>query len=67
MEQNKVLAMYDVRRIQQYVFRTPKIKDAVGASAIVENIITDALKYAVKEMGIASEEMNLKWCNETGV
>ena len=67
MEQNKVLAMYDVRRIQQYVFRTPKIKDAVGASAIVENIIMDALKYAVKEMGIASEEMNLKWCNETGV
>ncbi len=27
-----VLAMYDVRGIQKYIFKTPKVKDARGAS-----------------------------------
>lgn len=48
-EQRKpVLAMYDVRGIQDYVFRTAKVRDAIGASAIIEDIISDALKYAVE-------------------
>ena len=30
-----VLAMYDVRGIQKYIFRTNKIKEIIGASNIV--------------------------------
>lgn len=57
-----VLAMYDVRGIQKYIFRTEKVQDAVGASAIVENIILDALRYAVKSM-TPSPSMDEKWCH----
>ena len=38
----KVLAMYDVRGIQNYIYRTPHIKDAMGASIIIEDIIVNA-------------------------
>lgn len=48
---NCVLAMYDVRGIQKYIYNTSKLKDAMGASRLVENIIMDALKYACKELG----------------
>lgn len=47
-EGSYVLAMYDVRGIQNYIFKTAKVKDAIGASAIVENIIGDALASAIK-------------------
>ena len=40
----KVLAMYDVRGIQNYIYRTPHIKDAMGASIIIEDIIVNALE-----------------------
>lgn len=39
-----VLAMYDVRGIQNYIFRTNYIKEIIGASVIVENIILDGIK-----------------------
>lgn len=52
----KVVAMYDIRGIQKYIYRTQKVKDAMGASALVENIIEDALKEATKEY-----EAELKW------
>ena len=59
----RVLAMYDVRGIQGYIFRTPRIKEAIGASAIVEDIIEKALDHAVKaEMEIQPElRVCLKW------
>ena len=53
----KVLAMYDVRGIQNYIYRTPHIKDAMGASIIVEKIIVNALKDACQKQ---SEEKTLK-------
>ena len=60
-----VVAMYDIRGIQKYIFRTEKVKDAIGASAIVENIIEEALDYAVqkkiKEDSITAE---LEWQDE---
>ena len=34
----KVIAMYDVRGIQRYIYRTPHIQDAMGASSIIEGI-----------------------------
>lgn len=27
----KVVAMYDIREIQKYIYRTQKVKDAMGA------------------------------------
>jgi len=62
----KKLVMYDVRGIQDYIFRTPKIKDAIGASAIVENIIMDALRYAVGKMNLPQESYSLEWFDGQG-
>ena len=45
-----VIAMYDVRGIQKYIYRTPKVRNAIGASYIVEHIIEDALKYAIESI-----------------
>ena len=70
-ERKQVLVMYDVRGIQNYIFRTAALKDAIGASAIVENIILDALRYAIKKIreeesfGILTVELD--WYNEEGV
>lgn len=61
MTSQPVLAMYDVRGIQKYIFRTTKVKDAVGASAIVEDIIAEALRYAVDSMK-PSPSMEMQWC-----
>lgn len=45
-----VISMYDVRGIQKYIYRTPKVRNAIGASYIVEHIIEDALKYAIESI-----------------
>ena len=58
----KVIAMYDIRGIQKYVYRTQKIKDAMGASALVENIIERALEEASKEY-----KTELQWYDDKGV
>ena len=55
-----VLVMYDVRGIQEYIFRTAKLRDAIGASAIVEDIVEDALKDA----GGLGNRMQLQWYDE---
>ena len=69
-----VLAMYDVRGIQEYIFRTPEIEDAMGASSIVETVIEEALHDAVdsvikeeneKENG-SNIRVQLEWCTEDG-
>jgi hypothetical protein len=44
-----VLAMYDVRGIQNYIFRTNYVKEIIGASAMVENIILDGMKNMLSE------------------
>lgn len=61
MNNNKVLAMYDVRGIQDYIFRTSKMKDAIGASSIVENLFEEALKDASEKLGLSAE---LAWCDD---
>ncbi|MGN0514447.1 MAG: Cas10/Cmr2 second palm domain-containing protein [Lachnospiraceae bacterium] len=62
MNQNKtdtkILAMYDVRGIQKFIYRTAKVKDAMGASLLVENIIYDALRSAVGHV--------YPWCDKNG-
>ena len=47
----EVLAMYDVRGIQSYIFKTNKAKEIVGASVLVANIITDGLEEYKKTLG----------------
>ena len=64
-EKKHVLAMYDIRGIQKFIFRTSKMKDAIGASHVVENIIGDALRNAIK----SEENLNceLEWESENGI
>lgn len=65
MEIKEVLAMYDVRGIQKYIYRTLKLKDAMGASVLIEDIITNALEYACRKLNI--EKCNFRWFDEKGV
>lgn len=64
MKQNlldkEVLAMYDVRGIQSYIFRTNKVKEIVGASVLVEKIITDGFKKFVENNADKSKYL-LNW------
>lgn len=64
IEQNKVLAMYDVRGIQNFIFRTNKVKEIMGASRIVEDIIERALAYGLHEAAIPEEQYLLTWEND---
>ncbi len=43
-ENNAVLAMYDVRGIQSYIFKTNKVREIMGASFIVRDIIMEGIK-----------------------
>lgn len=63
--EERVISMYDVRGIQTYIFRTDKVKDAIGASRIVENIIREALETAVEKFSKFScqkIQADLQWC-----
>lgn len=57
----KVIAMYDIRGIQKYIYRTQKVKDAMGASALVEDIMEKALEEAAT--GYVTE---LQWYDDKG-
>ena len=51
LKTKEVLAMYDVRGIQNYIFSTNRIRDIIGASKLVENIITEGISKAIKANG----------------
>lgn len=63
-----VLAVFDVRGIQEFIFRTNKIKEIIGASVIIKNILRDcfeeACKYVFNENDVKDE--NFKWENKSG-
>ncbi|MCD8097697.1 MAG: hypothetical protein LUE31_06640 [Lachnospiraceae bacterium] len=63
--ETKVLAMYDVRGIQDYIFRTNRVKDIIGASLLVEHIIEDALKSACAQTE-SQGRVVLDWETEKG-
>ena len=44
LQEKEVLAMYDVRGIQGYIFKSNVAKEIIGASVLVEKIITEGLK-----------------------
>lgn len=55
---HKILAIYDVRGIQDYIYRSSKLKDAKGASKIVEDIFN-------KSFGSVGINVN-DWYNDNG-
>ena len=59
-----VLAKYDIRGIQNFIYRTARLRDAVGASWIVEHCIDGALADACQQEGLT---LNAKWFDENGV
>ena len=44
---SKILAMYDVMQIQDFVFSSSKLKENVGASGIVQKILDEFLKDSI--------------------
>ena len=46
---NAILAMYDVRGIQSYIFKTNKVREIMGASFIVRDIIMDGIKEWISD------------------
>ena len=48
-EQAKIIAIYDISGIQSYIFATNKLKEAVGASQIVHNILYKKLPEKLKD------------------
>ena len=60
-ENLECVAIYDVRGIQNYIFKTNALKEIVGASAIVDNLIIDEFRKAVEESNIPEEEYLLNW------
>ena len=62
----QILSMYDVRGIQNYIFRTSALKDAIGASALVEDIFKKALDFSCKKVNLRADEIQLEWTDEAG-
>lgn len=61
----EVLAMYDIRGIQGYIFKTNAVKEIIGASKLVDDIIINGLKDYVKNC-VSPEEKDLylvEWNN----
>lgn len=61
MKTKYVLAMYDIRGKQEYIYRSNRIKEIVGASAVIRDCFRDYLYPAAKEYrnqagGCKSEE-----------
>lgn len=50
MENERVLAMYDVRGKQEYIYRSRKIREIVGASCIIMDVFSDYLYPAAREI-----------------
>lgn len=59
-----VLAMYDVRGIQSYIFSTNKVRDIIGASNLVENIIINGLRSIVEKNSWSATQYLLDWEND---
>lgn len=57
----EVLAMYDVRGIQNYIFRTNRIKEIMGASSIVENIILEGFQHIIEELKLDKTQYIINW------
>ena len=66
MEKDKpCIAIYDVRGIQNYIFRTNAVKEIVGASKIVDKLIINEFEFATNKIkakqNMADSEIILNW------
>lgn len=50
--------MYNVRRIQSYIFKSNAAKEIVGASELIEGIIVNGLERYIKSLE-ESENQNI--------
>lgn len=58
----EVLAMYDVRGIQAYIFKSNVAKEIVGASELVRQIITEGLDAYIETLPCEKSKNYLtKW------
>ena len=60
-EKKSFLAMYDVRGIQNYIFKTNKMQEIIGASRLVENIIIEGLDQIIAQNGWGREHFLTQW------
>ena len=56
LQEKEVLAMYDVRGIQNYIFKSNVAKEIIGASALVEKIVTGGLQKYIEGLEIKDEK-----------
>lgn len=67
LRSKEVLAMYDIRGIQNYIFKSNDLQEIIGASDLVENIIIDGLKEVTRnEKTINPEEYLTEWKEDKG-
>ena len=64
-EMKSCIAIYDVRGIQNYIFRTNAVKEIIGGSNIVDGLIinefTTAVNKIMNDIGLSSESVVLDW------
>ena len=53
-----ILAIYDITGIQDFIFSTPKLKEIIGASKLVENILEKYLPDILSDIG-KNESLNI--------
>lgn len=56
----EVLAMYDVRGIQSYIFKSNVAKEIIGASRLVEKIITEGLQSYIETLEVTEQVKYMK-------
>lgn len=61
LKEKTVLAMYDVRGIQRFIFRTNRVRDIIGASELVENIIMEGLQAVCTAENWPAEQYMTDW------
>lgn len=64
LKEKEVLAMYDVQKIQDYIFRTNRIKEIKGASVLIENIISEGLEKVICQLGLNRVKCRTDWEND---
>jgi len=50
LKEERVLAMYDVRGKQEYIYRSRRIQEIVGASCVIRDVFSDDLYPAAKKV-----------------
>jgi hypothetical protein len=56
-----VLTVFDVRGIQEFIFRTNAVKEIIGGSLIVKEMLMECFKSACND--VFEKEMDFKWEN----